>query len=310
MKTVFMGTGPFAASALRRLADSPYEVVLVVTQPDRPNSRRGSKIVFGEVKQLALERDIPLFQPDSVSSPDSQETLKQTGADIAVVCSYGQLLRKNILYDTFPLGCINIHASLLEKYRGAAPISRAVMAGEKEVGVTIMYMDEGLDTGDMMISASTPVTDEDTFGTVSERLSVMGGDLAVQALDLMKDGKAPRTAQDQSRASYAEKILKKDKHIDFSLSARDVFNFVRALDPSPAAEALLNGKTVKIFSIEPADPTGSGVPGKIERADRRGIIVRCGEGTVLIKTLKPEGKGLMDARSFYNGIRNTENIFS
>ncbi|MCR4894046.1 MAG: methionyl-tRNA formyltransferase [Eubacteriales bacterium] len=312
MKTVFMGTGPFAAKALETLYSSEHAPVMVVTQPDRPNSRRGGKIVFGEVKQFALERGIPLLQPEKVSTDENAAILASTGAQCAVVCSFGQLLKKNILFDTFEYGCINIHASLLESYRGAAPINRAIMNGETVCGVTIMYMDEGLDTGDMMIKDSTPVSDGDTFGTLSERLSLIGGDLAVKALDLLQKGEAPRTPQDDSRSSYAAKILKADKHVDLTRSARSVFNHIRGMDPSPAAECTFDSRTVKLFSCEIASEHSEGNegPGTILKGDKRGIYIQCGDGVLLIKTLKPEGKGLMEASSFYNGIKNRELKFS
>ena len=312
MKNVFMGTGPFAAKTLEILFDSPHAPLMVVTQPDRPNSRRGSKIIFGEVKQFALDHDIPLLQPDNVSSEDSQKLMACTGAECAVVCSFGQLLRRNILFDTFRHGCINIHASLLENYRGAAPINRAIMDGKNECGVTIMYMDEGLDTGDMMIRGSLPITDEDTFGTLSASLSELGGKLAVEALDLLEDGRAPRTPQDSSRSTYAPKILKEDKHVDFTGSARSVFDHIRALDPTPAAECTFNSRTVKLFACEISQEHSPAQeePGSILKGDKRGIYVQCGDGVLLIKTLKPEGKGLMEAAGFYNGIKNKELIFT
>ena len=312
MKTVFMGTGPFAAKALETLYSSEHAPVMVVTQPDRPNSRRGGKIVFGEVKQFALDKGIPLLQPENVSTEENAALLASCKAECAVVCSFGQLLKKNILFDTFGHGCINIHASLLESYRGAAPINRAIMNGEKECGVTIMYMDEGLDTGDMMIRESTPITDEDTFGTLSERLAGIGGALAVEALGLIGNGTAPRTAQDDSKASYAAKILKADKHVDFGRSARSVFDHIRGMDPSPAAECTFDSKTVKLFSCEVVSGPfeGGAEPGTILKGDKRGICVQCGDGVLLIKTLKPEGRGLMEASAFYNGIKNRELKFS
>lgn len=311
MKTAFMGTGPFAAKALKALIESDNEVVICVTQPDRPNSRRGSKIIPGEVKVLAEENGIEVFQPAKVSDPESAAHLRESGAELAVVCSYGQLLRKNILFETFRYNCINIHASLLESYRGAAPINRAIMDGCGEAGVTIMYMDEGLDTGDMMIRSSTPISDEDTFGTLSERLADMGGDLAVKAIELIEEGSAPRTPQDGSRSNYAEKILKADKHVSFDRPARTVFNHIRGMDPSPAAECSFAGKTVKLFACEVVQETGSEFPaGTVVKNDKKGIYVQCSEGVILLKTLKPEGKGLMQAAAFYNGIKDKTLMFS
>lgn len=311
MKIAFMGTGPFAAKALSALIGSDNEVVICVTQPDRPNSRRGSKIIPGEVKVLAEENGIEVYQPVRVSSPESAAYLKDRQADLAVVCSYGQLLKKNILFETFRCGCINIHASLLESYRGAAPINRVIMDGRSEAGVTIMYMDEGLDTGDMMIRAATPISDEDTFGTLSERLSDMGGELAVKAIAMIAEGTAPRTPQDDALSNYAEKILKEDKHVSFDRPARTVFNHIRGMNPSPAAECTFAGKTVKLFDCEISEETGSAFPaGTVVKNDKKGIYVQCSEGVLLLRSLKPEGKGLMQASAFYNGIKDKTLLFS
>lgn len=299
-----MGTGPFAKGALEAIYNSDNEVALVVTQPDKPNSRRGKEIIFGEVKQFAMDNNIPLYQPTKASSEESVEYMRSFGADIGVVCSFGQILRSNLL-NAFEHGCLNIHASLLERYRGAAPINRVIMDGEKETGVTVMYMDEGLDTGDMMIKESVEITDEDNFATLSEKLKECGGRLIIEGLELLETGKAPRTVQDDSKSNYAQKILKEDKYTDFDKPAREVFNHIRGLNPTPAAECGFGGKTVKLFDAALCEEYDGNEPsGSIISCGKEGIKVKCGTGAVIIKTLKPEGKGIMQANAFYNGIKD------
>ena len=305
MKLVYMGTGSFAKGALEAIYNSGNEVALVVTQPDKPNSRRGKEIVFGEVKQFALDNNIALYQPEKASSEESVEYMKSFGADVGVVCSYGQLLKENLL-NAFEFGCLNIHASLLPKYRGAAPINRVIMDGECESGVTIMYMDKGLDTGDMMISKSVEIADEDTFGSLSEKLKEIGSELIIEGLKLLEEGCAPREKQDDSESNYAEKILKEDKYTDFSLPAREVFNHIRGMNPSPTAECRFGGKMIKLFDVAMCDEDFSDIDcaGTIISCDKKGMKVKCGSGAVIIKTLKPEGKGIMQANAFYNGIKD------
>lgn len=304
MKIVYMGTGPFAKGALEALYNSGNEIALVVTQPDKPNSRRGKEIIFGQVKQFALDNNITLYQPSKASSEESVEYIKSFGADVGVVCSFGQLLKSNLL-NAFEYGCLNIHASLLEKYRGAAPINRVIMDGEKESGVTVMYMDEGLDTGDMMIKQSVEITDEDNFATLSEKLKECGSALIIEALNLLKSGNAPRIKQDDSKSNYAQKILKSDKYIVFDKSARDVFNHIRALNPTPSAECRFGGKLIKIFDVALCENDDEdALAGSIISCGKEGMKVKCQSGAVIIKTLKPEGKGLMPANAFYNGIKD------
>lgn len=299
-----MGTGPFAKGALEALYNSDNEIALVVTQPDKPNSRRGKEIIFGEVKQFALDNNIPLYQPEKASSEESVEHMKSYGAKIGVVCSYGQLLKGNLL-NAFEYSCLNIHASLLEKYRGAAPINRVIMDGEAESGVTVMYMDEGLDTGDMMIKESVAITDEDNFATLSDKLKDCGGRLIIEGLRLLENGNAPRIKQDDSKSNYAQKILKADKYVEFDRPARDVFNHIRGLNPSPAAECRFAGKTVKLFDVALCSEEYPDVPiGGIVSCTKEGMKIRCSSGAVIIKTLKPEGKGIMQANAFYNGIKD------
>ncbi len=303
MKIAFMGTGPVALSILKALHSSENEVVCVITQPDKPNSRRGSKIEFGDVKKYALENSLNLLQPKRVSDNDSLEEVKGFGAQLAVVCSFGQLLRSNVL-GAFEYGCINVHASLLPAYRGAAPINRVIMDGQEKTGVTIMYMDEGLDTGDMMISQEIEIGEDDTAGQIGLKICDVGASLIVKAVELMKNGNAPRVAQEGEKSNYAEKILKADKFVSFSLGCREVHNKIRGLDPTPTAEGRLSGKTVKLFGASLIEIEGEFPYGSIISCDKCGMVVVCGSGAVKIKRVKPEGKAEMDAKAFYNGLKD------
>ncbi len=303
-----MGTGEIALKILEKLNESGNEVVCAVTQPDKPNSRRGGKIEFGDVKKYALENSIELLQPQRVSDEESLERLKGYGADVAVVCSFGQLLKANVL-NAFKFGCINVHASLLEAYRGAAPINRVIMDGQAYTGVTVMYMDEGLDTGDMMISQKIDIGEEDTVGALSQRICEIGGDLIVKALRLLEEGSAPRVKQDDSKSNYAGKITKSDKFVSFKEPAKKVHDLIRGLDPLPSAEGRIAGKTVKLFGSSLCMEESGGLCGAIISCDRSGMIVACKDGAVKIKRVKPEGKSEMDAKAFYNGLKDKTQRF-
>ena len=308
MKAIFMGTGAIALKILEKLNESENEVVCVVTQPDKPNSRRGGKIEFGEVKKYALENSLELFQPQRVSVEESLEKLKEYGADVAVVCSFGQLLKANVL-NAFKFGCINVHASLLEAYRGAAPINRVIMDGQSFTGVTVMYMDEGLDTGDMMISEKIAIDEEETFGSLSQKICQSGGELIVKALELLEKGNAPRVKQDDSKSNYAKKIEKADKFVSFTAEAEKVHNLIRGLDPLPTAEGRIAGKTVKFFGSTLCKGGVEQPCGTIITCDKSGMTVACKDGAVKIKRVKPEGKAEMDAKAFYNGLKDKPQRF-
>ena len=302
MRIIYMGTGEFAVPPLKALIKAGHEVLCAVCPEDKPNSR-GNKIIPCAVKAFAAERGIEVYQPHRASSSESFGYLSVKGADILIVCSYGQILRNNIL-TMCPYGALNIHSSLLPKYRGAAPMQRAVMNGESRTGVTVMYMDEGMDTGDIMYATEIDISPEDTFGTVSSKLSEAGASLIVSALERLQAGDAPKTKQDGAEATYADKITKEETRIDFCRNADAVANTIRGLDPDPGARAAFAGKTVKLYAAISFDGVTSGSPGEIIGKKDNGIIVRCGKGAVLIKKVKPEGKNLMGAIDFYNGIRD------
>lgn len=299
-----MGTPDFAVAALRAINESGHEIVMVVCQPDRPNSRRGKEAIPCEVKKYAVENGLDVYQPEKVSSDESFRFLSSLNADIIVTCAFGQLLRKNILEMT-PYGVINIHASLLPAYRGAAPVNRVIMNGETESGVTIMHTDEGLDTGDIIISRKVDITGM-TAGDLSGTLSEMGGELALEALGLLSSGSAPRKAQG-GESSYADKISKEELYTDFSGDAVMETNKIRGLDPAPAAYALLGGeKRVKLYGAKYMGQTDSPEHGKILGLKDGYLLVSAKGGIVGISHLKPEGKKMMDAKAFWAGIRDKD----
>lgn len=317
MKFIYMATADIAVKPLIKLIEAGHTPICVVTQPDKPNSRRGGKIIFNPVKQAALDNNIEVYQPVKVSSEESEKYLRSLGADIIVVCAFGQLLKNNILTLT-KYGCINLHASLLPKYRGAAPINRAIMDGEKITGVTVMYMDEGLDTGDMMIKKEVEITGDMNAEGLTEALSQAASELICEAFELLVKGNAPREKQNEDDSNYAAKITKEECEIDFNKTNIEVFNFIRGLSPVPGAKTHFEGKTVKIFEVKLNEEnfsedihSGSVVKVIKDKEDNYGggLVVKCGVGSVIIKTLQPEGKACMKALDFYNGLRGKSIIF-
>lgn len=306
MKIIYMGTPEFAVLPLRALAAAGHDIAVCVTQPDKPNSRRGNEVVFSPVKKEARARGITVFQPEKISDGACEAHLKQFDADAVVVCAFGQILRKNILEMT-RFGCLNIHASLLPKLRGAAPVNRCIMNGDTESGVTIMYMNEGLDTGDIMIREKTAVPSDMTAGALFDKLSAVGAGLIVEALERIKNAHAPRMPQDEAASTYAHKITKEECFVDFDDTAENVCNKIRGLDPLPSAYALLNGRKIKLFGASVADIGNfKGAGGIMFNNDE--MIVACRDGGVKIRCVKPEGKNAMDSASFANGIKNKDSL--
>lgn len=297
-----MGTPDFAVPALRALNESSHEILAVVCQPDKPNSRRGKEAIPCEVKKYAAENNLTVYQPEKVSSEESFEYLSTLGADIIVTCAFGQLLRRNIL-DMTPYGVINIHASLLPKYRGAAPVARVIIDGEEKSGVTIMHTDEGLDTGDIIISEEITLG-EMTAGELSDKLSEMGGRLVLEALDMLKDGSSPRIPQ-EGYTNYAEKISKDELLVDFSANAVSIVNKIRGLDPSPSAYAVFSDeRKIKLYGAKYLGPSESADYGKILGVKDRYMQIVARGGIVGVSTLKPEGKKLMEAKAFWAGVQD------
>ena len=293
-----MGTPDFAVASLAALADAGHEICAVVTQPDRP-SGRGYKLAPPAVKTAALERGLQVFQPETLKNEALLPLLEQTRPDAVVVAAYGKLLPQYVLGFP-PLGCINVHASLLPKYRGAAPINWAVINGERESGVTIMYMEKGLDTGDMLLAVRTPIADDDTAGTLHDRLAALGADALVHALALLEAGRITPVKQDDSLHTYAPMLARDDCRLDFRQSAKQVRDRIRGLAPFPGAFMTLDGRQIKVYEAQFAP--GGGEPGRVLYADKeRGLVVACADGALRLDTLQPQGKRRMAAKEYLAG---------
>ena len=296
MRIVYMGTPDFAVPALEKLAQSPdYTVAAVFTQPDKP---KGRKMVMTppDVKVCAEKLGIPVFQPSSMRSEEAYNSLKELNPDVIVVAAYGQILPKAVL-DLPKFGCVNIHGSLLPKYRGAAPIQQSVLDGEKVTGVTTMLMDVGLDTGDILLKAETEIGENETAGELFDRLAVLGGELIIETLDKLKKGEITPQKQDESLATHTSKISKKLCPIDFNKSAFEVHNKVRGLNPWPVAVTEIAGKTVKVYSSRVSDM--SGAAGTI--LSLKPFVVACGDKSVELIEIQPQGKKRMTAQAFLAG---------
>lgn len=301
MKIVYMGTPDFAVPALAALAESGYEVAGVVTQPDKPKGR-SKTLVPTPVKEEALKHGIPVYQPKKVREPEFVETLKEIGPDIIIVAAFGQIIPKEIL-DMPEFGCINIHASLLPKYRGAAPIQQAVINGDKEAGVTIMKMGIGLDTGDMISQASVPLAEDETGGSLFDRLADLGADLLVKTLPSIFDRTAVYEPQpEESPTPYVGMITKQMGLLDFHKDAEELERLIRGMDPWPSAYTFLNGKSLKVWKAAVEQKvSGSEEPGTIVNTDKEGIHVACGQDRLVLKEIQLEGKKRMDAAAFLRG---------
>lgn len=301
MKILFMGTPDIAASCLRALLDDGQNVVGVVTQADRPRGR-GYALTPPPVKVMALEKGIPVYQPATLRDEAFATTLAEIDPDLIAVVAYGKILPLSVL--SYPAyGCINVHASLLPKYRGAAPIQRAIMAGETVTGITTMYMEEGLDTGDMLLTEEIAIGKTDDFGSIHDRMAEVGGRLLCRTVRDLAAGTAVRRKQDDALATYASKIEKADCHIDLSRSAVELDPYIRGLSPIPLAFVRRpDGKMIKILRAEAA--TGNGAPGEVLALDDRGeggILVACGQGALWLREIVPEGKGKMRAADYIRG---------
>ena len=301
IRIVFMGTPDFAAVMLKALAESgSYEIAAAITQPDKPKGR-GYALSESPVKQYARQCGIPVLQPKSCKGEEFYAELTRLSPDMIIVAAYGKILPSGVIH--YPrLGCINVHGSLLPAYRGAAPIQRAILNGETETGITIMHMDEGIDTGDMLGKAVVPITDADSFGTLHDRLAQAGAELLIRTLPSVIDGTAVAEKQPETGASYAHKIEKADCVLDFTCSARQVFNRIRGLSPFPLAAAVCRGAVLKIPAAECKKETGChGKPGEVLSLEGGKILVACGTGAVSVTEVLPAGKKRMSASDFING---------
>ncbi|MCG8005609.1 MAG: methionyl-tRNA formyltransferase [Candidatus Thiodiazotropha lotti] len=298
LKIIFAGTPDFAASALQALLTTEHRVVAVYTQPDRP-AGRGRKVQFSPVKQLAVAHNLEVFQPKTLKDPEAQQMLEQHQADLMVVVAYGLLLPQAVL-DIPRLGCINIHASLLPRWRGAAPIQRAILAGDETSGVTIMQMEAGLDTGPMLNIRSTPIDPAETGGSLHDRLAELGSEALIEVLPGLSEGRIEVVPQDDSLANYASKLDKEEAKIDWSQAAVQIDRQVRAFSPWPVAHCLYGDKVMRIWSSEVVGGDGSVTPGQVVASGRAGIDVATGEGVLRITQLQMPGKRAMAAGDFLN----------
>lgn len=295
MRIIFAGTPPFAAAALNALADAGHDIVLVLTQPDRP-AGRGMKLMPSAVKQAALARGLPVSQPPSLKSPEAQTELRAVDADVMVVAAYGLILPQAVL-DLPRFGCLNIHASLLPRWRGAAPIQRAILAGDTETGITIMQMDAGLDTGAMLSKTVVPIRDDDTAASLHDVLAAAGAKAIVAAL--ANYATLVPAAQDDAQATYAAKLSKDEAQLDWGQPADALARAVRAYNPVPGAWTLLDGAPLKVWTAAVA--SGAGDPGTVLRTDAEGLVVACGGGALALREIQPAGSKRMTAAAFLAG---------
>ena len=297
-KLIFMGTPDFAATVLEGLLDDAnYDVLAVVTQPDRAVGRK-KEIKMTPVKEVALAHNLPVYQPEKMSGSDEMAELMTLGADGIVTAAFGQFLPTKLL-DSVDFA-VNVHASLLPKYRGGAPIHYAIINGDKEAGVTIMEMVKKMDAGDMIAKASTPITDEDNVGTMFEKLAVIGRDLLLKTVPDYIAGNIKPEPQDGSKATFSPNITPEEERIDWNKSAREVFNHIRGLYPWPVAHTLLDGKRFKIYEASLAE--GQGQPGQIIEKGKETLVVATGDGAISLKTVQLAGKPRMSVVDFLNGV--------
>lgn len=300
MRVIFMGTPDFATGTLEEIVLAGHEVVGVVTQPDKPKGR-GKNLMPTPVKEVAMKYNLPVYQPKKVRGPEFVEVLRGLKPDVMVVAAFGQIISKEIL-EMPKYGCINVHASLLPAYRGAAPIQWAVINGDKESGVTIMQMDEGIDTGDMIEKVVVPIAEDETGGSLFDKLSQAGAKLCVKVLQDLEDGKAVREKQpEESTTPYARMIDKKMGAIDWEKPAKEIEQLIRGLNPWPSAYTRLQGKTLKIWKAEVLLEHSQEAPGQITEVTKDSIVVQTGQGRLKILELQLEGKKRMDAASFLRG---------
>ena len=301
MRIVFMGTPDFAVGSLQALCESgKHEILAVVTQPDRPKGR-GNKLLQTPVKEYALAQGLTVYQPQKVKTPEFVELLHELQPELIVVAAFGQFLSKEIL-ELPKYGCINVHASLLPKYRGAAPIQYAIIKGEKESGVTIMQMDIGMDTGAMLDKVVVPIAENTTMGELHDALRERGAALLLEVIDKIATGTAVAEPQDDVQATYATLLDRSMEHIDWSKTAQEVHNLIRGFNPAPSTFTKLpNGKSLKIWGIKMTDKSSAAAAGTVIETGKHSFFVACGEGVLEITEVQPESKKRMPAQVFLNG---------
>lgn len=298
MKTLFMGTPDFALDTLKYLYENT-ELLAVFTKVDKVNGR-GNKITFSPVKQFALDNGIDVIQPKSLRVDETYNLIKEYNPDLIVVVAYGMIIPKNII-DIPKFGIINVHSSLLPKYRGAAPIHAAIINGDDKTGVSIMYISEGLDEGDVILTKETPIYLEDNLGTLHDRLKVLGAEGVKETIKLMEENKVIRHPQDNSLATFVKPIKKEETKIDFNDKSINIFNKIRGMNPFPIAYTTLNDKVLKLYDSMYAEYIGDEIPGTVIYLGKEGIKVKTSDGAIFIKELKLEGKKKQKATDFING---------
>ncbi|WP_372859335.1 methionyl-tRNA formyltransferase [Pseudoalteromonas sp.] len=297
LRIIFAGTPDFAARHLQALINSEHQIVGVYSQPDRP-AGRGKKLKASEVKALALEHDLPVFQPQSLKTDEALEELNSLNADIMIVVAYGLILPKVIL-DAPRLGCLNVHGSILPRWRGAAPIQRAIWAGDQQTGVTIMQMDEGLDTGDMLHISRCPIDNIETSASLYTKLAELGPDALIDTINRLANGDITPEPQNDADANYAKKLSKDEANINWSMDAEQIERNIRAFNPWPVCFTQMSGNTVKIYQANVVEQ--SGAAGTVLASDKNGIVVACGKHALSISELQPQGKKPMAINDFLNG---------
>jgi len=297
LRIIFAGTPDFAARHLQALIQSEHQIVGVYSQPDRP-AGRGKKLKASEVKALALEHNLPVFQPQSLKNDDALVELKNLNADIMIVVAYGLILPKAIL-EAPRLGCLNVHGSILPRWRGAAPIQRAIWAGDEQTGVTIMQMDEGLDTGDMLHISRCAINADETSASLYTKLAELGPDALIETVNKLAKGELKAEPQNDEQANYAKKLSKDEANIDWSMDAAQIERNIRSFNPWPVCFTQMGEQTVKIYQAQVVDQTGSA--GQVLSSDKTGVVVACGKHAICITQLQPQGKKPMAISDFLNG---------
>ncbi|MGY3968707.1 methionyl-tRNA formyltransferase [Aeromonas enteropelogenes] len=302
LKLIFAGTPDFAARHLAALLSSGHEVVAVYTQPDKP-AGRGQKLTASPVKELAIAHNLPIYQPASLRNEEAQAELASLGADLMVVVAYGLILPKAVL-DTPRLGCINVHGSLLPRWRGAAPIQRAIWAGDAETGVTIMQMDVGLDTGAMIRKMSCPIAADETSTSLYDKLAELGPQALVDTVDAMAAGNTTAEPQNDALANYAQKLSKEEARIDWTMDAVAIERCIRAFNPWPISWCEVAGQTIKVWQAEVIEHEHGQSAGTLLKADKQGIDIATGKGVLRLLTLQPPGKKAMSVTDLLNSRRD------
>lgn len=300
MRILFMGTPEFAVSSLKKLIEH-HEIIGIFTKVDKPNTR-GKQVKFTPVKEYAIENNIPIYQPNSLKTEETFNIIKDLNPDLIVVVAYGKIIPNNII-DYPKYGIINVHSSLLPKFRGAAPINAAIIAGEKESGVTIMDIVEELDAGDIILKGVTPISEEDTFLTLHDRLKEIGAEKLLEAVELIKEGKAVRVKQNEDEVSFVKPYKKEDCKVNWSLSKDEVYNFVRGMNPFPTAFTYHNEKILKIYSVEKSNNiyTDAVVGEIVDTIKGKGYVVKVKDGSVILTSIKQENKRMISGADSING---------